>query len=56
MTTERQKKAVRFCEEWLNISFQGDINNREQVSNFLSDYLDAAKAKLENVSYNTDIY
>ena len=27
-TTEKQKSAVHFCEEWLHISFDGDINDR----------------------------
>lgn len=44
MTTKRQKEAVYFCEEWLDISFEGDINNFNQVSNFLSMYLDSAKS------------
>lgn len=44
MTTKRQKGAVHFCEEWLDISFEGDINNFNQVSNFLSMYLDSAKS------------
>lgn len=44
MTTKRQKEAVHFCEEWLDISFEGDINNFNQVSNFLSMYLDSAKS------------
>ena len=44
MTTERQKAAVRFCEEWLDISFEEDINNFNQVSNFLSIYLDSAES------------
>lgn len=44
MTTERQKAAVHFCEEWLDIFFEGDINNFNQVSNFLSIYLDSAES------------
>lgn len=44
MTTERQKNAVAFCEEWLNIEFNGDINNFNEVSSFLSLHLDVAKA------------
>lgn len=43
MTTNRQKAAVHFCEQWLNITFEGDINNFQQVSYFLSIYLDEAK-------------
>ena len=44
MTTKRQKVAVRFCEAWLQISFTGDINNFREVSNFLFEHLDNAKA------------
>ena len=36
MTTNRQKAAVHFCEQWLNIDFNGDINNFNQVSAFLA--------------------
>lgn len=44
MTTKRQKAAVRFCETWLQISFTEDINNFREVSNFLFEHLDNAKA------------
>ena len=44
MTTERQKKAVAFCETWLkDAKFTGDINNFNEVSNYLSECLDTAK-------------
>lgn len=43
MTTERQKKAVRFCELWLKIEYKGDIDDFNSVSSFLFDYLDEAK-------------
>ena len=48
MTTDRQKAAVNFCEEWLNVTFEGDINDFQQVSNFLSIYLDEAKIVSED--------
>lgn len=41
--TERQKKAVVFIEEILDIDFEGDINNYRQVSDFLNEYLEDAK-------------
>ena len=47
MTTDRQKAAVHFCEQWLNITFNDDINNFQQVSNFLSEYLEEAKLTYE---------
>ena len=43
MTTDRQKVAVHFCEQWLNITFNGDIEDRYQVSIFLGEYLQEAK-------------
>ena len=57
MTTKRQKAAVHFCEEWLNISFEGDINNFNQVSNFLSIHLDYAKSNFRDAieSYHSFI-
>ena len=35
--TNRQIAAIHFCEEWLNISFEGDIEDRQQVGSFLSE-------------------
>lgn len=43
MTTDRQKAAVHFCEQWLNITFSGNIENRYEVSIFLGEYLQEAK-------------
>lgn len=34
MTTDKQKAAVHFCEQWLNITFEGDIEDKHQVSTF----------------------
>lgn len=55
-TTERQKSAVHFCEEWLHISFDGDINDRTQVSNFLAEYLDDAKNIYEEIRCEYEAY
>lgn len=60
-TTERQKAAVRFCEEWLNVKFTGDIEDSTIVSAFLNEYLDDAKntyqeIKCEYESYIEDLY
>lgn len=43
MTTKRQKAAIDFCEQTLNIKFNGDLNDFNQVSGFLNMYLDDAK-------------
>ena len=56
MTTDRQKSAVHFCEEWLHITFEGDIDNRLQVSNFLSEYLDEAKMTYEEIRCEYEAY
>lgn len=50
MTTKRQKAAIHFCEEWLNISFEGDIDNFNQASNFLSIHLDYAKSNFRDAT------
>ena len=42
-STPKQKGAVKFVEEWLNITFTGNINDFYEVSDFLSEYLDEAK-------------
>ena len=51
MTTNKQRAAVHFCEQWLNVTFNGDINNFQQVSYFLSIYLDEAKSLYNEVKY-----
>lgn len=43
MVSKKQKEAVKFCEQVLNIKFVGNINDFNDVSNFLFDYLDDAK-------------
>lgn len=42
-STEKQKKAVSFIEEWCDVPFGGNINNFYEVSDFIGDYLDTAK-------------
>lgn len=42
-STQRQQEAVRFCEEILDIKFNGDINNFLSCSQFLEIYLEDAK-------------
>lgn len=43
MTTQRQKRAIKFCETILDIEFTGDINNYQHVNWFLSSFLEDAK-------------
>ena len=49
-STERQRRAVSFVEEWCNISFEGNIDNFYEVSDFLADYLDTAKEIAEDAT------
>lgn len=49
-STERQRKAVSFVEEWCNISFEGNIYDFYEVSDFLADYLDTAKEIAQSAS------
>lgn len=43
LTTGRQRSAVAFIEEVLNIEFTGDLYDWKDVSPFLGDYLEIAK-------------
>ena len=54
--TDRQKAAVHFCEEWLNITFEGDIENKYQVSLFLQEYLQDAKNLYDEVKCEYEAY
>lgn len=45
VSTQRQRAAVKYCCAWLEIEFDGDINNFYDCSDFLSEYLDSAKDK-----------
>lgn len=56
MTTSKQKAAISFCEEWLEVKFTGDLENRCQVSHFLSEYLDEAKSLYEEVKCEYEAY
>lgn len=56
MTTNRQKAAVHFCEQWLNVTFEGNINDFKQVSYFLSIYLDEAKSLYNEVRCEYESY
>jgi hypothetical protein len=56
MPTTRQISAVHFCEEWLHISFEGDIKDRHDVNSFLSEYLDDAKLVYNEVKCEYEAY
>ena len=55
-STDRQKAAVHFCEQWLNITFEGDIENKYQVSLFLQEYLQDAKNLYDEVKCEYETY
>ena len=56
MTTNKQRAAVHFCEQWLNITFESNINDFQQVSYFLSIYLDEAKSLYDEVRCEYESY
>lgn len=42
-STEKQRKAVKYCEEFLYIEFEGNIMSARDCSEFLNLYLEEAK-------------
>lgn len=42
-STKKQQAAVRYCEQWLCIEFDGNINSFNDCSYFLKIYLNEAK-------------
>ena len=56
MTTDRQKAAIHFCEQWLNITFEDNINDRCQVSVFLGEYLQEAKDLYNEIKGEYEAY
>ena len=56
MTTDRQKAAIHFCEQWLNVTFEGKINNRFEVSIFLGEYLQEAKNLYDEIRCDYEAY
>ena len=56
MATDRQKAAIHFCEQWLNITFEGNINNRFEVSIFLEEYLQEAKNLYDEIRCDYEAY
>lgn len=56
MTTDRQKAAVQFCEQWLDVTFEGNIEDKYQVSIFLSEYLQEAKDLYNEIRCEYEAY
>lgn len=55
-TTPKQIAAVNFCCEILHVEFTGNIENRKEVSLFLSEYLDDAKNLFEEIQAEYTAY
>ena len=56
ITTNRQRAAVHFCEQWLNITFEGNIEDKYQVSAFLEEYLQDAKDLYDELRCEYEAY
>ena len=56
MTTNRQKAAVNFCEQWLNVTFEGNIEDKHQVSIFLQEYLQEANDLYNEIKCEYEAY
>ena len=56
ITTNRQRAAVHFCEKWLNITFEGNIEDKYQVSAFLGEYLQEAKDLYNEIRCEYEAY
>ena len=56
MATDRQKADVQFCEQWLDITFEGNIEDKHQVSMFLSEYLQEAKDLYDELRCEYEAY
>lgn len=56
MTTKKQKAAVKFCEECLEIKFEGDLNDYIAVSQFLVLYLEQAKKQYNEIACEYQAY
>ena len=56
MTTDKQKSDVYFCEQYLNITFDGDIKDEYQVSEFLHKYFQEAIYEYEALKCEYEVY
>lgn len=55
-STPKQKAAVRYCEEWLNIEFEGNIDSYNDCHYFLMSYLEDAKQLAMELSCEFEAY
>ena len=55
-STKRQREAVKYTEAWLQIKFNGNINNFYECSAFLEEYLDEAKMREDELTEEYKAY
>lgn len=48
MVTNKMKNQIRFCEDWLHILFEGNIESKDDVKDFLAENLDDAMEICDN--------
>ena len=56
MITERAEAKVHFCEQWLHITFKGDIEDKYEVSLFLDTYLQEAENIFKELKDDYEAY
>lgn len=56
MTTNKQKAAIHLCEQFLHISYVGDIEDKDSISQFLSIHLKDAKDVYEELKCEYEAY
>ena len=55
-STKKQQAAVRYCEQWLCIEFDGNIDSFDDCSYFLNIYLEEAKQTEIELSCEYEAY
>lgn len=56
IATARQQAAVRYCEQWLCIEFEDNINSFDDCSLFLKTYLEDAKETERELTCEYEAY
>lgn len=54
--TTSQLKAIKYCEEMLCITFEGNANNYDDCEEFLREYLSDAEQTEKEFNENISIY
>lgn len=55
-STEKQQYDVRYCEEQLNIDFEGNLQNYDECQSFINIYLKDAKQVEMELSCEFEAY